>query len=115
MLFENVPNIAQAQGGALLIALMDELKHRGYAVHVEVLDAWRYRVPQHRSRLFVVGIAGDGEFRVAQAREEGDPTIRQAIGDLPVVQADSREEVLLYEGTTDHAAGKNAQKGIEGH
>ena len=31
MLFENVPNFAQAQGGALLIALMDELKHRGYA------------------------------------------------------------------------------------
>ena len=62
MLFENVPDFAQAQGGALLIALMDELKGRGYEVHVEILKAWRYRVPQHRSRLFVVGIAGSGKF-----------------------------------------------------
>ena len=33
MLFENVPNFAQAQGGALLIALVDELESRGYGVH----------------------------------------------------------------------------------
>ena len=62
MLFENVPNFAQAQGGALLIALVDELKGRGYGVHVGVMEAWRYRVPQHRSRLFVVGIVGEGSF-----------------------------------------------------
>ena len=62
MLFENVPNFAQAQGGAPLIALVNELESRGYGVHVEVLEAWRYRVPQHRSRLFVIGIAGNGRF-----------------------------------------------------
>ena len=62
ILFENVPNFAQAQGGALLIALLDELKHRGYRVHVEILEAWKYRVPQHRSRLFVVGVKGRGSL-----------------------------------------------------
>ena len=94
MLFENVPNFARAQDGALLIALMDELNHRGYAVHVEVLDAWRYRVPQHRSRLFVVGIAGDQEIRMAQAYEKGVRPSGRPSGTLPVVQADSREEAL---------------------
>ena len=113
MLFENVPNFAQAQGGALLIALMDELKHRGYAVHVEVLDAWRYRVPQHRSRLFVVGIAGNRKFEWPKARGRR-PTIQQAIGDLPVVGADSREEVLLYDGPPTRLLARILRRGLRG-
>ena len=113
MLFENVPNFAQAQGGALLIALMDELKHRGYAVHVDVLDAWKYRVPQHRSRLFVVGIARDGDFQWPKHRGRR-PTIRQAIDDLPVVEADSREETLLYEGPPTTLLARMLRKGLRG-
>lgn len=113
MLFENVPNFAQAQGGALLIALTDELKHRGYTVHVEVLHAWRYRVPQHRSRLFVVGIAGNGEFEWPKPIGRR-PNIRQAIGDLPVVQADSREEALLYDGPPTTLLARTFRKGLRG-
>ena len=113
MLFENVPNFAQAQGGALLIALMDELKHRGYAVHVEVLDAWRYRVPQHRSRLFVVGIARDGKFDWPKPRGRR-PKIRQAIGDLPVVQADSREEAMRYDGPPTTLLARSLRRGLRG-
>ena len=113
MLFENVPNFAQAQGGALLIALMDELKHRGYAVHVDVLDAWKYGVPQHRSRLFVVGIRQDGGFQWPKPRGRR-PTIRQAINDLPVVEADSREETLLYEGPPTTLLARMLRKGLRG-
>ena len=113
MLFENVPNFAQAQGGALLIALIDELKYRGYGVHVEVLDAWRYRVPQHRSRLFVVGIAGDGRFEWPEPRVRR-PTVGQAIGDLPVVQADSRAETLPYEGRPTTLLGRMLRRGLRG-
>ena len=113
MLFENVPNFAQAQGGALLIALMDELKRRGYAVHVEVLDAWRYRVPQHRSRLFVIGIADDRRFEWPKARGRR-PTIWQAIGDLPVVQADSRDEALFYENSPTTLLARRLRRGLRG-
>ena len=92
---------------------MDELKHRGYAVQVEVLDAWRYRVPQHRSRLFVVGIAGDREFEWPKqvARR---PTIRQAIGDLPVVEADSRHETRRYHGRATTLLGRLLRRGLRG-
>ena len=113
MLFENVPNFAQAQGGALLIALIDELKYRGYGVHVELLDAWRYRVPQHRSRLFVVGIASNGRFEWPEPRGRR-PTVGQAIGDLPVVQADSREEILPYEGRPTTLLGRMLRRGLKG-
>ena len=113
MLFENVPNFAQAQGGALLIALMDELKHRGYAVHMEVLDAWRYRVPQHRSRLFVVGIARNVNFDWPKPKGRR-PTVWQAIGDLPVVQADSRDETRQYHGRATTLLGRLLRRGLRG-
>ena len=113
MLFENVPNFAQAQGGALLIALVDELDSRGYGVHAKVLEAWRYRVPQHRSRLIVVGVAGDGSF--AWPKPVGRrPTVRQAIGDLPVVQADVRDEVQVYQGRPTTVLARLLRKGLRG-
>ena len=113
MLFENVPNFAQAQGGALLIALVDELENRGYGVHAQVLEAWRYRVPQHRSRLFVIGIMGDRSFE--WPKQVGRrPTVGQAIGDLPVVQADVRDEVQRYEGPPTTVLARLLRKGLRG-
>ena len=97
ILFENVPDFARAQGGTLLVALIDELKNRGYDVNVRELQAWKYRVPQLRSRLFVVGVRDGGSF--AWPRPSGKlPTVRQAIADLPVVPADTREETQVYSG-----------------
>ena len=113
MLFENVPDFAQAQGGALLIALVDELKARGYKVYVEVLQAWKYRVPQHRSRLFVVGISGNGQFEWPKPQGRR-PTVGQAIGDLPVVPAGTRDEIQTYEGPPASLLAKLLRKGLRG-
>ena len=57
ILFENVQRFTAAQDGAVLVALVDELKRRKYAVDAKVVEAWQFGVPQHRSRLFVVGTA----------------------------------------------------------
>ena len=113
MLFENVPDFARAQGGALLIALMDELRGRGYEVHVEMLKAWQYRVPQHRSRLFVVGIAGNGKFEWPKPQGM-EPTVGQAIGDLPVIPPDTRDETQVYDGADASALAKFLRKGLRG-
>ena len=113
MLFENVPNFAQAQGGAPLIALVSELESRGYAVHVEVLEAWRYRVPQHRSRLFVIGIAGNGRFEWPKPVGRR-PTVGQAIRDLPVAQADVRDEIQVYKGPPRSVLSRLLRKGLRG-
>ena len=113
VLFENVPDFAQAQGGALLIALMDELRNRAYGVHVQVLEAWRYRVPQHRSRLFVIGIAGNGKFEWPKPRGRR-PKVGQAIEDLPVVHADSRDEVRYYEGQPTSRLARWLRRGLRG-
>ncbi len=97
VLFENVPDFARIQGGALLITLRDELRARGYDVHIRKLAAWKYRVPQHRNRLFVIAMAEHGDFEWPE--QIGRPTnVGQAIRDLPVVPADCREEIQDYDG-----------------
>ena len=113
MLFENVPDFAQAQGGALLIALMDELRSRSYGVYVQVLDAWKYQVPQHRSRLFVVGITGNGSFKWPKPGKKR-PTVWDAIGDLPVVPPDTRDESQPYVGPPTSPLARRLRSGLRG-
>ena len=113
MLFENVPDFAQAQGGALLIALMDELRSRSYGVYVQVLDAWKYQVPQHRSRLFVVGITGNGGFEWPKPGKKR-PTVWDAIGDLPVVPPDTRDESQPYVRPPTSLLARRLRSGLRG-
>ncbi len=112
MLFENVPDFSRAQGGALLVSLVDELRNREYNVHVRELEAWRFGVPQHRSRLFVVGVA-NAEFRWPRDSETR-PTVWEAIGDLPKVAADTRDEVQHYEGPPTSQLSKTLRHGLQG-
>lgn len=112
-LFENVPDFARAQGGALLVSLVDELRNRGYSVHIRELKASSYGVPQHRSRLFVVGITEDAEFSWPLP-EVGISTVGQAISDLPVVGPDTRDEVQPYEGAHVSALAQNLREGLQG-
>ena len=113
MLFENVPDFASAQGGTLLVTFIDELKNRGYEVSVRELQAWKYRVPQRRSRLFVVGVHRGKHFAWPKPKGTG-PTVRQAIGDLPVVPADTREETQDYTGPPVSMLSRLLRKGMQG-
>ena len=111
VLFENVPDFATAQGGALLIALADELREHGYDPQVRILEAWRYGVPQHRSRLFVVGVSSGLHFEWPEDDEER-PTLWDAIGDLPVVEGNTRYEVQDYVGDPESELGKRLRQGL---
>ena len=111
VLFENVPDFATAQDGALLIALADELRALDYDPHVRVLETWRYGIPQHRSRLIVVGVRSGLRFEWPQGNEE-QPTLWQAIGDLPVVEANIRDEVQAYVDHPESGLGKRLRQGL---
>ena len=113
VLFENVPDFAEAQGGALLIALTNELREREYAVYVTMLSAWQYRVPQHRTRLFVAGVRGDETFRWPRPRRVRT-TVGHVIGDLPVVAADTRDEIQIYEGSRASPMVRLMRRGLRG-
>jgi DNA (cytosine-5)-methyltransferase 1 len=60
-LFENVYGITGAQGGEDWLAIQQAFRDAGYVIHWRVLDAADYGVPQHRERLFIVGVR-DGEI-----------------------------------------------------
>ena len=113
MLFENVPDFAQAQGGALLVSLVDELGNRGYRVHIRELKAWHFGVPQHRKRLFVVAVATGLEFHWPRPVDRR-PTVREAIGDLPEVPPNMRQETQLYDGPPISNLSRNLRRGLSG-
>lgn len=57
-LFENVYGITGAEGGKAWQKIRDAFMKAGYAVSCRILDAADYGVPQHRERMFIVGMLG---------------------------------------------------------
>lgn len=55
-LFENVYGITGAENGAAWKEIQNAFSQAGYRVSYRILDAADYGVPQHRERLFIVGI-----------------------------------------------------------
>ncbi|MBD2386898.1 DNA cytosine methyltransferase [Cylindrospermum sp. FACHB-282] len=55
-LFENVYGITGAQKGEDWQEIQNAFKQAGYTIHFRLLDAADYGVPQHRERLFIVGV-----------------------------------------------------------
>ncbi len=55
-LFENVYGIIGANGGEAWQEIQGAFREVGYNIHFRILDAADYGVPQHRERLFIVGL-----------------------------------------------------------
>jgi DNA (cytosine-5)-methyltransferase 1 len=91
---ENVSGMVRASNQHLLKNQLTRFRSAGYRVAHDVLDARLYGVPQERSRLFFVGIRSDlgttYSFPKPSHSIDRDadlpecPTIRDAIGDLPL-------------------------------
>ncbi|MGI8808930.1 MAG: DNA cytosine methyltransferase [Acidimicrobiales bacterium] len=80
VLMENVPDMALGDDMRTVRYMADRLEAVGYETDMQILEAWRYGVPQHRQRLFFVALR-EGVF---EWPKESDPVnLRQAIGDLP--------------------------------
>lgn len=97
VLLENVPDLAVWNEGAVLLSLCESLRDLGYATDAVILDAHRYRVPQHRARLFLVGHRPGVVFEWPKP-VSGRVTIQDAIGDLPRIPAAHRLERSEYPG-----------------
>jgi DNA (cytosine-5)-methyltransferase 1 len=108
IVIENVPGLATLEKGAALAAMGAAFRQAGYRVDCAELLAAQYGVPQMRWRMFFVGWRNDMERRggfpqpthgragigdlvpnrtVPPELTQGFVTIREAIGDLPSVEA----------------------------
>lgn len=97
VLLENVPDLAVWDEGGVLVGFCESLRDLGYRPRATILNAYEHGVPQHRSRLFIVALSPGSQFDWPQPQSP-PPTVRQAIGDLPVVPPAQREERLPYGG-----------------
>ena len=112
ILFENVPDMARSQEGAILVQLLQELEGRDYSTSVRVLEAWQYGVPQLRTRLFIVAVRKGMRFLWPEPTG-CQPTLRDAIGDLPVAPPGQMDNVVPYSGKPTSALGAELRLGLE--
>ena len=89
--FENVVGILSMDKGRLFKNIQAQFAELGYELKYQVLDAVDFGVPQHRERVILVGYLGKNpfEFPLPTHGEGLKPyvTLRDAIGDLPVLQS----------------------------
>ena len=97
VLVENVPDLPAWDDGAVLAGFFESFRTLGYAVDARVLDAFRFGVPQHRARLFIVATAGARRFDWPEP-DDTQVSLRDAIGDLPIVRPAQRRETVEYYG-----------------
>lgn len=102
-LMENVTGIAGKRGKTILEQLIDELKNIGYEVHINLLDAQDYGVPQRRKRYIIVGERKDMGIHYRYPSPTGETrTVRGTIGNLPEPPADGGD----YPGISLHRRDK---------
>ncbi|MEG0900256.1 MAG: DNA (cytosine-5-)-methyltransferase [Oscillospiraceae bacterium] len=85
-LFENVNGMVCKKHKPFFEELIKTIENIGYEVKWNVFNCYEYGVPQHRKRIFMVGIREDikKEFHFPEKiAEELRTNIRYAIGDLP--------------------------------
>lgn len=84
-LMENVGGLVTKPHRAVFDAIISDLENFGYNVTWSYIDCADYGVPQHRKRVFAVGIRNDLEkkFLFPPCIQNKPVSIREAIGDLP--------------------------------
>ncbi len=99
VVLENVPDLAEWEEGAILVAFCESLRAIGYETQARILEAFRYGVPQHRSRLFIVGVKSGMRVIWPQPQPQSGLSVWDAISDLPRVAGGQRKETLTYSAT----------------
>ncbi|MCX4959084.1 DNA cytosine methyltransferase [Streptomyces virginiae] len=83
VLMENVPDMGLGDDFSVIRIIEAKLESLGYATQVRLVDAWNYRVPQHRKRLILLARRDGGSFTWDKPKKQ--TTLRDAIGDLPAI------------------------------
>ncbi len=84
VVFENVQGIVDTAEGVFVEQLHDELASLKYTIHSSKLNASDYRVPQNRTRFFLVASRDALPFKFPSARRK-PITVDDAIRDLPIL------------------------------
>jgi DNA (cytosine-5)-methyltransferase 1 len=111
VLLENVPDLAMWDDGELFIGICENLRELGYRVDAKILDTFEYGVPQHRARLIVVALRDAFRFEWPTPLGARN-TLRDAIGDLPIVPGGERVSPRDYDGTPETELQKRLRRDV---
>lgn len=104
-LMENVKGLLAYRGGVFKHAIQTSFARAGYDVTSAVLCAADFGVPQFRHRVFFIGTRMDSPLSMPLPTYGGQDdlfavrpyvTVREAIGDLPLMRGDVRRELWAY-------------------
>ena len=95
VMFENVPDIALADESRIVREMAATLELAEYNVDYRLLDAWRYRVPQHRQRLILIATRNGITFNWPEPFKQR-VTVEDAIDDLPRLERSTGGRCLSY-------------------
>lgn len=106
--FENVVGILSMNKGKLFQQIQSEFASLGYTLQHQVLNAVNFGVPQYREQVFLVGFKGKNDF-VYPTPTHGDGlkpyvTLKDAIGDLPVLKSGETKSVYAHGITNEFLA-----------
>ena len=91
-IMENVTGLAGKRGKTILQKLTEELEEIGYYVHIKLLDAQEYGVPQRRKRYILIGERKDiGTAYVYPEPMKVRKTVRDTIESLPIPPEDGTD------------------------
>ncbi|GCE28133.1 DNA cytosine methyltransferase [Dictyobacter alpinus] len=87
-LMENVRGLITPKHRTYALLAINQLEQLGYSVHWAVLDAASYGVPQHRERIFIVGVPKKTPFKFPNPTygpQAPEPyvTVRRALNGVP--------------------------------
>ncbi|MCC6445298.1 MAG: DNA cytosine methyltransferase [Armatimonadetes bacterium] len=99
-LFENVYGVTGAQRGNAWEEIQAAFREAGYSIFHRILDAADYGVPQHRERLFIVGLR-EGNFLFPQPTHGPD-----SIGKYPLTSSAEAIDGLETSEITEGIGGR---------
>lgn len=103
ILMENVPDMGLNDDFHVIRTMVDALEEAGYTTKVQLADAWRFGVPQHRKRLILLA-RRDGQHFTWPEKQTTPTTLRESIGDLPELGATSGSREMAYEAPAEASA-----------
>ncbi|BAZ00206.1 type II DNA modification methyltransferase [Tolypothrix tenuis PCC 7101] len=115
LIMENVPGLIKAKtilGESVINIIKSELEQIGYYVYIDILEAFKYGIPQIRRRLFVIASRDklerpfpapthyfqDGEqLQIFDSHLKPCASLWDAISDLPDINAREGQEEMKYD------------------
>ena len=98
-LMENVSGLLTKHGRPFLDEFHRRVARLGYVIHIDLLDASNFGVPQRRHRTLLVGertTGGEPRFQFPEGTGSPVRTVRDAIGDLPRPPSDGSEHPSVH-------------------